>query len=300
MAGAALAAHQGAAFAAEYLGGQEVVDLLFGRAAMGDLVLCETFLHPVEQSLVHNGGHTTGDHNVLVAVLPNVAPVLEDLEETVLDKWFPGAGAQAPFVQGGRDLFGRFAVGIAGENFLHNGSCLRVDVVEPVLFSNDVAQRHHAAVVLAFESVFPFAAGHLDGQLSRIIFGHANEQALDHDALRAVRDRLHDRDKVDAALFKLAFVVDCIVTIAGKAVQLPDQDRIENLFGAVLNHPLKFGAVVGLGGVGPVDVSAHDGDTVALGVIFAVPQLAFNGGFALAVRGVAGVDDGGHGGASFL
>ena len=103
---------------------------------------------------------------------------------------------------------------------------------------------------------------------------------------------------MDAILFKLALIIDCIVAVAGKAVQFPDQDRIENLFGAVLNHPLKFGSVVGLGRVSPVDVSAHDGDTVALGVVFAVPQLAFNGGLALAVRGVAGVDDGGHGGAS--
>ena len=103
---------------------------------------------------------------------------------------------------------------------------------------------------------------------------------------------------MDAILFKLALIIDCIVAVAGKAVQFPDQDRIENLFGAVLNHPLELGTVVGLGRVGPVDVGAHDGDTVALGVVFAVPQLAFNGGLALAVRGVAGVDDGGHGGAS--
>ena len=103
---------------------------------------------------------------------------------------------------------------------------------------------------------------------------------------------------MDAILFKLTFVVDCIVAVAGKAVQFPNQDRIENLFGAVLNHSLKFGAVIGLGRVSPVDVSAHDCDAVALGIAFAVPQLAFNGGLALAVRGVAGVDDGGHGGAS--
>ena len=103
---------------------------------------------------------------------------------------------------------------------------------------------------------------------------------------------------MDAVLFQLPLVKDRIIAVAGKAVQFPNQDRIENLFGAVLNHPLKFGSVVGLGGVGPVDVSAHDGDAVALGIVFAVPELAFNGGFALAVRGVAGVDDGGHGGAS--
>ena len=298
VAGATFAGHQGAAFTAEQFSGQEVVDLIFGRAAMGDFVLGETFLHPVEQVLVHNGGYTTGDHNVLVAVLPNVAAILEDLKEAVLDKWLPGAGAQAAFVQGDRYLFGGFAVGIASEDLLHDGGRLGVDVIEPILFSNDVAQRHHAAVVLAFEGVFPFAAGHLDGQLCRIVLGHADEQALDHDALGAVRDRFHDRDEMDAVPFKLTFVVDCVVAVAGKAVQLPDQDRIENLFGAVLNHPLKFGSVVGLGRVSPVDVGAHDGDTVALGVVFAVPQLAFNGCLALAVRGVAGVDDGGHGVAS--
>ena len=295
---ATFAGHQGAAFAAEQFGGQEVVDLLFGRAAMGDLVLCETFLHPVKQILVHNGGHATGDHNVLVAVLPNVAAILEDLEEAILDKRLPGTGAQAAFVQGSRYLFGWFAVGVAGENLLHDGGGLGVDVIEAILFTDDIAQRHHTAVVLALKGVLSFPAGHLDGQLRRIIFGHANEQTLDHDALRAVRDRLHDRDEMDAVLFKLTFVVDCIVTVAGKAVQFPDQDCVKDFPGTVLNHPLELGTVVGLGRVGPVDVGAHDGDTVALGVVFAVPQLAFNGGLALAVRGVAGVDDSGHGGAS--
>ena len=149
VAGAALAGHQGTAFAAEYLGGQEVVDLLFGRAAMGDLVLCETFLHPVKQRLVHNGRHAAGDHNVFVAVLPNVAAVLEDLEEAIFDEGFPGAGAQAPFVQGGRYLFGRFTVGVAGENLLHDGGRLGVDVIEPVLFADDIAQWHYPTIILA-------------------------------------------------------------------------------------------------------------------------------------------------------
>ena len=35
-----------------------------------------------------------------------------------------------------------------------------------------------------------------------------------------------------------------------------------------------FVTVVGLGGVGPVDVSADDGDVVALSIVLAVPELA--------------------------
>ena len=91
--------------------------------------------------------------SVLVAVLPNVAAVLEDLKEAVLDKGLPGAGAQAPFVQGGRDLFGWFTVGIAGENLLHNGGHLGVDVIEPVLFADDIAQWHYPTIILALKGV---------------------------------------------------------------------------------------------------------------------------------------------------
>src|SRR5699024_10409486 len=132
-------------------------------------------LHPVEQRLVNNGGHTAGDHNVLVAVFANIAPVFEDLKEAVLDKGLPGTGAQAPLVQGSRYLFGWFAVGVAGENLLHDGGRLWVDVIEAVLFTDDIAQRHYPAVVLALKGVLAFAAGYLDGQLRRIVLGHANE-----------------------------------------------------------------------------------------------------------------------------
>ena len=106
--------------------------------------------------------------------------------------WLPGTGAQAASVQGSCYLFGGFTVGIAGEDLLHDGGGLWVDVIEPVLFADDIAQWHYPAVVLAFKGVFPLAAGYLDGQLCRIVFSHANEQTLDHDALGAVRDRLHD------------------------------------------------------------------------------------------------------------
>ena len=73
---------------------------------------------------------------------------------------------------------------------------------------------------------------------------------------------------MDVVLFKLTLVKDSVVAVAGKAVQLPDQDCIENFPGTVLDHPLELGTVVGLGGVGPVDVGAHDGDTVKAAAFF--------------------------------
>ena len=100
---------------------------------------------------------------------------------------------------------------------------------------------------------------------------------------------------MDTVLFQLVLVVHGIVAVPGKAVELPDQNHIENFLCAVLNHPLEVRAVIRLGRVGTVDVGADHGDTVLLGVVLAVAQLPFNGRFALAVRRIAGVDHGGHG-----
>ena len=89
---------------------------------------------------------------------------------------------------------------------------------------------------------------------------------------------------MDTVLFQLVLVVHGIESVPGKAVQLPDQNYVEDFLCAVLNHPLEVRAVIRLGRVGTVDVGADHGDTVLLGVVLAVAQLSFNGRFSLAVR----------------
>ena len=79
---------------------------------MGDPVLLETLLHPVEQILVNNSRNAARRHNVLVAIFADVAAVAEDLEEAVLYERLPGAGTQAALIQGCCNLLSRFAVGI--------------------------------------------------------------------------------------------------------------------------------------------------------------------------------------------
>ena len=75
-----------------------------------------------------------------------------------------------------------------------------------------------------------------------------------------------------------------IEPIPGKAVELPDQNHIEDFLRAVLDHPLEVWTVIRLGRVGTVDVGADHCNTVLLGVVLAVAQLSFNGRFSLAVR----------------
>ena len=79
VAGAAFAAHQGAALATEQLGGQQIAHILFCRPTVGDPVLLETLLHPVEQVLINNSRDAARRHNVLVAVFADGAAVAEDV-----------------------------------------------------------------------------------------------------------------------------------------------------------------------------------------------------------------------------
>ena len=295
VAGAAFAAHQGAALAAEQLGGQQIAHILFRRATVGDLVLLETLLHPVEQVLIHDGGNAARCHDVLISVFSYVTAVPENLEEAVLHERLPGAGAQPSLIQGCCDFLGRLAVGVPGEDLLHNGSCLRVDMVQPVLLANGEAQRNDTAVVLALEGVFALTARYFQGKFGGIIFCHADQHALHHNAFRSLRNGFHGRHQMDTVLFQLVLVVHGIEPIPGKAVELPDQNHIEDFLRAVLDHPLEVRAVIRLGRVGTVDVGADHGDTVLLGVVLAVAQLPFNGRFALVVAGIASVDHGGHG-----
>ena len=295
MAGAAFAAHQGAALAAEQFSGQQIAHILFCRPTVGDPVLLETLLHPVEQILVNNSRNAARRHNVLVAVFADVAAVAEDLEEAVLYERLPGAGTQAALIQGCCNLLSRFAVGVPAEDFLHDGSRLRVDMVQPVLLADGEAQRHHTAVVLALESVFALTARYFHGKFGGIIFRHANKHTLHHNAFWPLRNGFHGRHQMDTVLFQLVLVVHGIVAVSGKAVEFPDQNYIEDFLRAVLYHVLELRAVIRFGRVGTVNVGADHGDTVLLGVVLAVAQLPFNGRFALAVGRIAGVDHSSHG-----
>ena len=281
---AAFAAHERTALAAEQLGGQQIAHILFCGPTMGNPVLLETLLHPVEQVLINNGWNAARCHDVFIAVLAYVAAVPENLEEAVLHERLPGAGTQTALVQGCCDLLGRFAVGIPAEDLLHDGSRLRVDMVQPVLLANGEAQRHHTAVVLALEGVFALTARHFQGELGGIVFRHANQHTLHHNAFRSLRDGFHGRHQMDTVLFQLILVVHGIKPIPGKAVKFPDQNHIEDFLCAVLYHPLEIRAVIRLGRVGTVDVGADHSDTVLFGVVLAIAQLSFNGRFSLAVR----------------
>ena len=159
-----------------------------------------------------------------------------------------------------------------------------------------VAERNRAAIINTLESVLGHAAHDLFRQVSRVVFGVAFQHRFQNNALRASRNDFRCRYQFHAVSLQLSLVPGTVVAVSGKAVELPDQHDVKQLFIAVLNHLLELRAVVRLCRNGTVNVVLDDGDAVLFGIGRTFTNLAFNGFFALVVAGIAGVDHGSHGG----
>ena len=159
---------------------------------------------------------------------------------------------------------------------------------------NDISHGAVAPIVLGLEDILGHSPGDLFCQIGGVILRIALQQTFQKDSLGTIRDDLGGRHHLHPVLFQRGLVTGAIVAVAGKPVQLPDNDHIKQAFAAVLDHVLKFRAVVGLGGKGPVNVVAQDGDTVLLGKGGTLSNLALNAFLPLVVGGIAGIDNGFH------
>ena len=185
------------------------------------------------------------------------------------------------------------------EGFCDKG-CSKGIGLKALLCINDVTDWDSPAVILSFERIFSHPTHDLLGQVGGIVFGIALQHRFQNDTLRPVRDDFGSGHEFDAVLFELCLVAGAVIAVAGKAVQLPDQNDVEQFALAVLDHLLELGPVVCLGRDGTVDVVPDYCHAVPFGIGGALADLAFDGLFALVVGGIASVDNSGHGGVSFL
>ena len=179
------------------------------------------------------------------------------------------------------------------EDLLYDGSSDRVKLHDAIR-ALPQAQRHRAAVVLSLHSILHLAALDFYRQLGGIVFGQALQQGFQQDALGAVADVLGGRNHLDAVLFQNMLIGRTVIAVTGKAIQLPDEDYIEQMLLAIVDHPLEIGAIRRARGHGAVDVVADNGDAAAFGISHALAHLALNALLALAVRGIAGVNHTSH------
>ena len=158
-----------------------------------------------------------------------------------------------------------------------------------------IAKCSTTTVAAAFQNVLGLSTDNLFGKVSGVVFCIALQHRFQNDAFRPFRDDFRSRHKLDTVLLQLGLVPGTIITVSGKAVQLPDQHNVKQLFVTVLDHLLELRAVVRLGRDGTVNVVLDDSDIVFLGIRRTFTDLTLDGFFALVVAGIAGVDHGGHG-----
>ena len=291
-AGAALAAEIGPAVAAEQLGGEQI--FLLGLVAGGCFsVLRQLLLHPVKEFLRDDGGDTVRDDDFPVDILPDVAAVVQKMLDAVIGQLAPLRISDAlpvepvPYLRHGGPLV------VPLKRLPDKGGGKGVGL-ESLVAVDLVADGQGAAVEFALQGVLRHAPDHLFGQVGGVIFGVTLQHGFQNDALGPVGNDLGGGHHLDAVLLQQGLVAGAVVAVAGKAVQLPYNNHIEQALAAVPYHVLKLRAVVGLSGKGPVDVVPQDGDAILLGVGGTLPYLPLDALLSLAVAGISCVNDGFH------
>ena len=291
---AAFAKHQRPTVAAEQLGGEQVVILCLSTGR-GFLVFGDFLLHILKQFQRNDGRDSIRYDHIPEFQFSDVPPVFEHMFDAVIGKRTAHRVLDAVFVQPVPDLLHGGAFIVLLERFQHKRRGERVNMELPFRIQR-VTKGSTTTVAASFQDVLGLSTHDLLGKVSGIILGITFQHRFQNDALRPLGDDLGGRHELDAVLLQLGLIPGTVVAVPGKTVQLPDQHNVKQLLVAVLNHLLELRAVVRLGGDSTVNIVLDDGDAVFLGISRAFPDLAFDGFFALVVRGIASIDHGGHGG----
>ena len=289
VAGTALAAEVGPAVAAEQLGRQQII-VLGLLAGGGFLVLRQLLLHPVKEVLGDNGGNTVWHYNVPVGVLSDIAAVVQKVLYAVVGHLVTPCVLHTLLVEPVTDGCHGSSLVVTLECLPDKGSGKRVKL-EVLIAVNQIADRTSAAVILGFQGILRHATDYLFGQIGGVVFSISFQDAFQNDTLGPVGNDLGGRHHLNPVLFQSGFVAGAVVAVAGKPVQLPNDNHIEQALAAVFNHVLKFRAVVGLSGKGAIYVMAQNGDIVLFSKGGALPDLAFNTFFSLIIGGITGVNN---------
>ena len=277
-----LAKHQRTTVAAEQLGGKQVVILCLSTGR-GFLVFGDLLLHILKQFQRNDGRDGIRHDHIPEFQFSDVPPVFEHMFDAVIGKRTAYRVLDAVFVQPVPDLLHGGAFIVLLERFQHKRRGERVNVELPLRIQR-IAKGSTTTVAAAFQDVLSLSTHDLLGKVGGVVFRITFQHRFQNDALRSLGDDLGGRHELDTILLQLGLVPGTIITIPGKAVELPDQHNVKQLLVAVLDHLLELRAVVCLSRDGTVNVVLDDGDAILFRIGRAFTNLAFNGFFALVIR----------------
>ena len=241
----AFAAHVGSTMSAEQLGGQQVVILSF-VTGWGFFVLLNFLLYPLKQILWNNGRNSMGNHHIPKTVLTDVPSIPEHLSNAVDGMLAVPVIGHIMLIQIIQNLRHSGAFIVHLESIQHKRRFYRVDL-EILVTVNDVTHGRIAAVELAFQGILCHPPIDLFRKVGRKVFRISLQYGFHQNAFGGFGNCLICGYNTDAIFLQNSFVLSAVIAISGKSVQLPDQHNIKQLFLTVLDHPLKFRAVIRLG-----------------------------------------------------
>ena len=261
--------HRPAVTAKEVRREQIVVVLAVGGRRDG--MLLYRALHFLKQFLGDERRHGVLEDDARVAVFAEIDAVGERVEHAVVGDGLAVGTAHLFCLQIVVNLLGGIAVRAHLEHLLHDGGGSLIDF--KFMVDDLIAEGNRAAVPLALEGILLEPTLDVLREVGRIEFSHALEEAFEDDALGSVGDVLFGGDDAHAVLAEGVAVEGAIVTVAGKSIQLPDEDDVKEFLRAVLDHALEVGAIVRLCGKRPVYVLPDDLQFVIFGILRALPDL---------------------------
>ena len=116
-----------------------------------------------------------------------------------------------------------------------------------------------------------------------VVFRDSFEHSFENNTFRSFGDVFFCRHNTDAVALQDCPVRGLVKPITCESVELPDQDDIELLFGAVADHLLELRPIVSTRALSAVDVCRHNGYVVMVSKFFTLTQLTLNAFISLPV-----------------
>ena len=270
----AVSHHHGLAISAEQLGREDVsfFCFVFGSRPLITLHSCNG---TSENIFGNDSRNTTRNNNIAVMVFADIGAFPNHIVKAVLIKFLAPIVFQTTAVQIVYNACCCLATGVTSKNFKRNRCSCGINLIMLVLIDH-ITIRNSAAVVFAFERIFGHAASHFLCKVSRIIFSHAFQHRFKDNAFCPFGDCFGGGNDSHIVLFQHCLVLCRIITIAGEAIELPHDDNVESLFCTILDHALKFRAIVRLGRIGAVDVGGDNIYAVLFCKRCILPNLPFD------------------------
>ena len=239
----AYALHGRLTVAAEEAAGKQVLGLRGFRTLPGPPPL-HFGLGQAEGLPRYNCGYAALDDYILVAVFPDVFPILNDSVDTVLVEQVALRGTESSGVQELADGLVAFPLYVLVKDDLDGLGGFRVNL-KVLLFVHPITERTAAPRALAFQSALVHSSLDFLSELRRVVFRKAFHQAFEDNPFGAVRYGLGRIKDLNAVAFQFPLIECAVVFVPREAVRLIDDHSRKLLFLRVGDKPLEFGPLVG-------------------------------------------------------